>query len=261
MSTFPAASVAVRARSSALARGILVGVACAVLVQAVAAQTPSNYDTARLSKAGADQLAAVESHHLQQGMDAMRATLYRQAWEHFDFMLRYFPNHPRALVLMASLCQVWRSPKCRPDDYFEKAVAIGPRSPGTHLARGVYLQQSNRINEAIESYKAALAIEPNSFNANYNLGLAYVAQKEYRLANEHAQKAYAVSSTLPGLRDKLIAAGAWKPADRPATADSGTSPNASPEASAKDALPTNAAPKVDAARSTAPAGSKQASEQ
>ncbi len=215
MNLFPTFCLAVRAWGSTLSLCVAVAVGCGVCIQPAAAQAPTNYDTARLTKADAELLLAVESHHLQPGLDKMRSKLYAPAWGDFDFILRYFPNHPRALVAMADLCQAWKSPKCRAEEYFEKALVMSPKSPSVHLAKGIYLQKNNHLSEAIDSYKNALAVDPNSFNANYNLGLAYAAQKQYAVANEYAQRAYALGPALPGLRDKLIAAGAWKPVDPP----------------------------------------------
>jgi hypothetical protein len=48
-------------------------------------------------------------------------------------------------------------------------------------------------------------------NTHYNLGLAYLAQKQYQKANLHAQKAYQADFPYPALRDKLRQAGAWQP--------------------------------------------------
>ena len=38
----------------------------------------------------------------------------------------------------------------------------------------------------------------------------YVKKKEYEKASAHAQKAYALGFPLPGLKNKLKAAGKWK---------------------------------------------------
>ena len=52
----------------------------------------------------------------------------------------------------------------------------------------------------------------------YNLGLAYLDVKQYDEALSHAHRAYEMGVTLPGLRNRLKAAGQWRePA--PATAD------------------------------------------
>ncbi len=156
-------------------------------------------------------LATVEKYHEQQGIDKMRTKFYPSAWGDFNFILNYFPNHPRALMLMGGLCEVWHDPKCNMTGYFDKAIRLTPENAGIYLTQGVYLQKRGKLNEAIESYKKSLELNPSSANAHYNIGLAYVAAKQYALANEHAQQAYAGGISLPGLQNKLVAAKAWKP--------------------------------------------------
>jgi hypothetical protein len=112
---------------------------------------------------------------------------------------------------MGDLCEVWRDPRCNMASYFDKAIQLTPENGGIYLTQGVHLQKRGKLKEAIESYKKSLELDPSSANAHYNIGLAYVAIKEYALANEHAHQAYAGGMPLPGLQNKLVAAKAWKP--------------------------------------------------
>lgn len=176
----------------------------------VLAQTPNDYYTARSTPATAELLRNVEGHHLAQGIQQMRDKRLHAAWADFDFMLRYFPNHPRALVLMGDVCEAWRTSKCDMESYLDKAIKMSPESDGVYLAKGVYLQKKGKLKDAIESYKKSLELNSGSANAHYNIGLAYVADKQYPLANEHAQKAYSMGMPFPALKTKLVAVGAWK---------------------------------------------------
>jgi len=185
--------------------------------RASAQATGNDYYQGHSTPALETLLRNVENFHVRQGMDQVRLKRYAAAWGDFDFILRYFPNHPRGLLLMAELCQVWRSPKCNMADYFQKAIQLSPNNEGIYLTKGAYLQKRGQIDDAIENYKKSLELNPDSAHAHYNLGLAYVIKKQHSVANEHAQKAYELGSMPPGLRDKLIAAGAWKPiAKKPA---------------------------------------------
>ena len=66
---------------------------------------------------------------------------------------------------------------------------------------------------------AASRLAPEQATIQYNLGLMYVKKKEYEKASAHAQKAYALGFPLPGLKNKLKAAGKWKePPPAPAVA-------------------------------------------
>ncbi|HKO87462.1 MAG TPA: tetratricopeptide repeat protein [Burkholderiales bacterium] len=175
------------------------------------AQTPNDYYKAGQNKATKNLLHNVEKYHLQKGVDALRRGKYQYAWADLDFMLRYFPNHPRALMLMAEVCESWRDPKCKAEEYFSRAIELSPDQAPAHIILGIHQHQQGKYADAIQSYQTALSIAPNSGNAHYNLGLAYFAKGDYANANEHAQKAYDLGMTLPGLQQKLVKADAWKP--------------------------------------------------
>ena len=201
-----------RSRAANLFRLLL---ACGLLVAAsTAGAQPQNNDyyKARLTKDGADLLRKVETFHLKQGMEKMQAGQYRSALGDFNFILRYFPNHPRGLALVAELCDVkWKDPHCETEERFGRAIALNPNAAQTYVVYGVHLQRLKRIPEAMESYKRAIALDPKDANAHYNLGLIYLEQKQFELANRHAQLAYAIGMPYPALRDKLTQAGQWKP--------------------------------------------------
>ena len=128
-----------------------------------------------------------------------------------NFILNIFPNHPQALRLVTQACLAFKSSICRLDEVFTRAVEINPKIPGTYLIQGVYQYRARQYEKAIESFKGAVAIDSDLADAHYDLGLTYVQTKQYDLANDHAQRAYALGYPLPGLRDKLMRAGKWKP--------------------------------------------------
>ena len=51
---------------------------------------------------------------------------------------------------------------------------------------------------------------PEDPTYNYNLGLVYYKTKQFKEANEHAHKAYALGFPLPGLKQLLVTAGKWQ---------------------------------------------------
>ncbi len=156
-------------------------------------------------------LNTVETYHLGPGIAKMKVKRYEVAKGDFDFILNYFPNHPQVLILMAELCEAWKSPKCDIQAYFDRAIDRNPNVAETFVIAGIYQERAKRTPQAIESFKRALAIEPNSVNANYNIALAYLDSGQYELANAHAQKAYALGAPLEGLRERLQRAGHWQP--------------------------------------------------
>jgi Tfp pilus assembly protein PilF len=156
-------------------------------------------------------LRTVERYHVVPAEEKIRTKFYSAARGDVDFVLRYFPNHPKGLLLLAQMCAEGVTQHCDLDGVFEKAIAINPDVAGTYVTQGVYLHRVKRYREAIASYQRALAIDPNSINGHYNLALAYVETKQYDLANQEAQRAYALGAPFPGLRDRLKQAGQWKP--------------------------------------------------
>jgi tetratricopeptide (TPR) repeat protein len=210
-------------------------IALAGLILAVSlparAQSPTDYYITRSDKAAGNLLQQVEKYHLAPGIQNARANKYQYAHGELGFILRYFPNHPQALMLMAEVCVKWKHPaQCNADAYFQKALEINPQAADTYTIQGIHLQNTGRIDQAIDSYKMALERNPSSMNAHYNLGLAYANKKNFEEANKHAQEAYALGMTLPGLRNMLTKAGAWRPlpAQSAAPPAAGAAPSEAP---------------------------------
>lgn len=181
-------------------------------VAATAQEGNRDYYTAR-SANDIELLTAVEKYHLQLGYDELSQKRYEAAFGDAKFILHYFPNHPKALMMLSEICNRSQSPTCNPDEWFEKAVFRNPAVSETYVIFGIYLHRTKRLDAAVKSYKQALEIDPMSLNAHYNLGLAYTDLKQYELANQHAQKSYALGAPFPGLRERLKRVGAWKPLD------------------------------------------------
>lgn len=73
--------------------------------------------------------------------------------------------------------------------YYEKAVALMPKS--IEALSGYILPQSALSNKekVLNSYKEIIKIEPNNSVANYNLGVIYYFNKDYKTACEYLEKA------------------------------------------------------------------------
>jgi tetratricopeptide (TPR) repeat protein len=210
--------------TAALVVGLLaIGVAHAALYN-------NDYYASKTSREGVALIQSVERYHLGPAEQNLRAKRYRAAAGEIDFILRAFPNHPAALQLMVKVCAQWKSPVCTAQlgEKFEKAIAVNPGVPTTYVVLGNLQQSVGQFANAIESYKRALQLDADSVNAEYNLGLAYLETKQFDLANEHAQRAYELGASLPGLHDKLMKAGMWKPLDRAQASDSANPPAPEP---------------------------------
>jgi len=210
-----------------------VGIVAALVAGLVGAQPMDNdyYTTSDITL-----LRNVERYHIVLAEEKIRTKFYSSARQDLDFVLRYFPNHPKGLLLMAQLCADGFTQHCDLDLLFEKAIAINPNVAGTYVTQGVYLHRVKRYREAIASYQRALAIDPNSLNGHYNLALAYLETKQYDLANQEAQRAYALGAPFPGLRDRLKQSGKWKPVAAPQPGSPGAA-GSGPPTSARDGRP------------------------
>lgn len=161
---------------------------------------------------------AVESHHftpevqlMQAGKTTTKATLAGD----IAYTLRVFPNHHSALKTMAdwSIKTKRNPPLSSPytvECWFDRAMRFRPDDAMVKMVYGNYLLQMGRTSEAVGQLTEAAELEPNNANLHYNLGLAYVKLKRFDDALRSAHIAYGAGFPLPGLRNLLKRAGAWR---------------------------------------------------
>jgi len=70
---------------------------------------------------------------------------------------------------------------------------LDPTLLETHRARGLVLLNTQNVEQSIEEFKAALAINKNIADLHLNLGVAYKALEQYDLAQESLLAAYALN--------------------------------------------------------------------
>jgi len=197
-----------RSRLRAGLAGLAVVLATAALHAAATAQGVNNY-FARTPETDA-LLNSNEKNHLGKGVDDLRNGRVVYARNEFDFILNIWPNHPQVLSLMAeTLIRLGRADQI--DEYFSRAYELSPDVAQLRITHGVALLRADKVNDAIKQLQRGAELDDGSVNAHYNLGLALVRAKRYEEANRHAQRAYALGHPLPGLRDQLKKARAWKP--------------------------------------------------
>jgi protein O-mannosyl-transferase len=117
-----------------------------------------------------------------------------------------FAALPRALGLATALCvfwvtalgaatharnELWREPAALWDD----AVAKSPRDVGARLERGVLLEQSGRVDEALSDFAEAVRLAPGSAHARAQLAASLAAFGRERDALPHAREAVALDPT------------------------------------------------------------------
>lgn len=156
--------------------------------------------------------AWAESYHLKPGRRNLREGNLRGAFTEFDFVLRYIPNHPYALAVMADITIMLNQPNIG-DEYFKKAFALYPDTvrATSNKDYGRFLYRAGNHSAAIQYLTKAIEMDKNLSEAHYYIGLAYCARQEFTLANEHAQIIYSKGFPLSELREKLVEAQAWNP--------------------------------------------------
>lgn len=163
-----------------------------------------------------ERLEIVERVHFTSQVETLeRGATSVYPMDDIDYVLRAFPNHHRALYAMAREYLKWKTPPASrgiysADCYFRRAIAFRADDGMVRLVYGIYLAKSNRLDEALEQYQAAVRLMDHSSEAHYNLGLLYLRLGQTDKAVEEARRAYELGYPLPGLRDQLIERGVWK---------------------------------------------------
>lgn len=162
------------------------------------------------------QLQTVESFHFTPDVESLRkgaTAVYVGADIHY--VLTVIPNHHRALMAMLNLGVKTKS--ARPPGagfpiycYFERAMRFQPDDATVRMLYGIYLLKSGDAKGGVREMEVAKEARPDDANLLYNLGLAYFDLADYPRSLDYAKQAYAQGFPLPGLRNKLKAAGKWK---------------------------------------------------
>jgi tetratricopeptide (TPR) repeat protein len=162
-----------------------------------------------------DAIPTVEHYHLNSDViNLVKGQSATDLMEDLDFVLRAVPNHPRALDAVARYelktgrsSAKYHSAEC----YFKRALDFKPKDPAVHLVYGIFLARKKDRPGAMQAYQQVLAIDPQSAEAHYNLGLLYFDMQRLDDARSEAERAYELGYPLPGLQRKLEQAGAWRP--------------------------------------------------
>ncbi|MRX06428.1 tetratricopeptide repeat protein [Pseudoduganella sp. FT25W] len=160
-------------------------------------------------------LSVVENYHFTPNVERLVRGASGSLGADIGYTLEHFPNHHRALAAMSRLALRDRNRKppgahYTVECYFERALRYRPQDARVHSLYGSYLLAIGQTDAALEKLEESARLEPANATAHYNLGLLYVKKKDYDKARASAQKAYAMGFPLPGLKNKLAAAGEWR---------------------------------------------------
>jgi tetratricopeptide (TPR) repeat protein len=160
-------------------------------------------------------LSLVERNHFNADVERLVRGQTSSIGADLAYTLRSIPNHPRALASMARLARKEKRPTPNGavysvDCWFDRAIRFAANDPTVRIVYGIELLRDGRNADAISQLNVALDLAPGDANAHYNLGLAYFSERDYNRSLVHAKQAYQSGFPLPGLREKLQRAGAWK---------------------------------------------------
>jgi len=121
-----------------------------------------DYFARRSNPRAASTVGTVETHHLGESnfWKRYRERDFRWAFEDLIFILRYVPNHPKALYLIAFDKNLNKDPSVI-IQRFERAIRLYPRSAYTYAQYGHYLASLGEENAGIAFLDDALRLDPN----------------------------------------------------------------------------------------------------
>jgi tetratricopeptide (TPR) repeat protein len=208
-------------RRSPLLLAALLLLACAANAQVKGSRLeacPESYELGDavdyLDAGGQDRIRGMERNHLNADVENLvKGQTTAQAGGDLRFMVNYVPNHHRALAALMRLAQRERTDtpaetgpltvRC----WMHRATVFSPSDGKSFLLYGIYLARNGLKDEALEQLEKAAKLLPDSMDVSYNLGLIYFDMKDYKNSRRYAQRAYELGFPLPGLRQKLAAAG------------------------------------------------------
>lgn len=162
-------------------------------------------------------LQVVESFHFTPKVESLSQGATGAIGADISYTLEHFPNHHRALAAIAKLGL--RDKKNQPvgarytiDCYFDRAIRFRNDDATVRQVYGSYLLGAGQDAAALLQLQEAARLAPEHPTVNYNLGLMYFKKKDYQQARDYAWKAYGLGFPLPGLKNKLAAAGQWQEA-------------------------------------------------
>ncbi|MBA5687296.1 tetratricopeptide repeat protein [Rugamonas apoptosis] len=165
-------------------------------------------------------LGVVEQFHFTPDVEHLIRGASGKLGDDIGYTLDHFPNHHRALAAMARLAL--RDKTSKPlgarytvECYFDRALRTRADDPQVHSLFGGYLLALGNLDAALDQLREAARLAPENATNQYNLGLLYLRKQNYAEALACAHAAYAKGYPLPGLKNKLAAAGQWRDAPKP----------------------------------------------
>lgn len=183
-----------------------------------AAQGPYDYRTESPS------VKFIEGNHFRPEVEALIRGVSGPVGADIDFVLRYIPNHHRALLAMTRLAErrQWQQPQGATytvDCYYDRALRFRHDDVIARLLFTAYLIKRDRRDEALAQLARATVDAGDNGFTHFNIGLQYLDLRMFDNAADAARRALALGFTRQELVDRLRAAGQWRESPLPAQAN------------------------------------------
>jgi len=145
---------------------------------------------------------SVEYQHLgKKFLREYASQQWESALDDLKFVLGYFPNHPKALMLMGSITQITKNHSLA-IHYYGRALKLYPQYSLTHYQFGNFLIDIGIIDQGITELKDAIKINPKMTLAYAKLAEAYSKNGNLELARQVAEEARKLGykGEIPGQR-------------------------------------------------------------
>lgn len=161
------------------------------------------------------ELGIVERHHFTPEVEQLiKGHTSLSPLGDLGYTLKAWPNHHRALYSVIQYrASSWPSPhpaRYPPAEcYLKRAIKFSPKDATTRMLYGILLQRTGHMADALTAYETALKLDPDNVQIKYNLALLLVDLEKFSEARTYANELYGRGFPLPGLKNKLKAAGQW----------------------------------------------------
>jgi len=162
----------------------------------------------------ARELRTVENYHFTADVESLkRSNTTMSPYGDLAYTLGAWPNHHRALNALSRFQlqpnRKRKAPRIPAECWFQRAIHFSPGDPTTRMLYAMHLHNSDKLDDARQTYEQALELNSGDISLHYNFALLLVDMKEYNNAKHHAKIAYTGDFPLQGLKNRLADAGYW----------------------------------------------------
>ena len=158
-----------------------------------------------------DKLGIVEAYHFTPEMEQLRYRRLQDSIGNVRYTITKFPNHHRALYTAVRFSLMDADIKLKrkhpAECFLQRAIAFRRNDAVPYQLFGLYLHRLDQSEKALEYYRKAEELSPQDPMLQYNIALVLLDMDNAEEAAKYAGLAYGAGVSLPGLRNRLEAAG------------------------------------------------------